>query len=104
MTFFFHQSFKPGKCSCHIEHLWSCAVSSSLSKMCIVVARWLARVFRKPVCINVEGKKRRCKNLQFNSDWTEKYKYIETAKDEPMCLLCNQYTSAAKDYNLQRHF
>uniref|UniRef100_A0A3Q3B518 HAT C-terminal dimerisation domain-containing protein n=1 Tax=Kryptolebias marmoratus TaxID=37003 RepID=A0A3Q3B518_KRYMA len=43
-------------------------------------------------------------NRKFNSEWTDKYVFIETTEGRPMCLLCNECCAIGKDYNLRRHF
>ena len=39
----------------------------------------------------------------FNSDWTEKYFFIE-CDGKSICMICNEAISAKKEYNLKRHY
>lgn len=42
-------------------------------------------------------------NRQFNTDWTMKNVFIETVPVRPMCLLCSECISLAKECNQQKH-
>jgi hypothetical protein len=42
-------------------------------------------------------------NRHFQDNWTEDYYFILN-KGLPVCLLCNEYVSVNKEYNLKRHF
>lgn len=42
-------------------------------------------------------------NRQFNTDWTMKNVFIEIVPVRPMCLLCSECISLAKECNLQKH-
>ena len=104
MTFFFPSILQSRKVL--LSHRTSMVVCCKQSKMCIVAARWLARVFRKPVCINVEEKKRRCqKNLQSTVTGLRNRTSQCVCKHTGLSMLaCKECTSATKDFDLQRHF
>jgi hypothetical protein len=40
--------------------------------------------------------------LNFNEKWTDLYFFVET-DGKPVCLICQESISTAKEYNLKRH-
>ena len=67
MTFFFPSILQSRKVL--LSHRTSMVVCCKQSKMCIVAARWLARVFSVSA---LKKRKGDAKKSTINSDWTEK--------------------------------
>ena len=50
------------------------------------------------------GKKRKCEDIEFNADRTEKFTFVPSRSGKPVCLIFGFCVSVMKKFNLERHF